>query len=58
MSEVTQGCEPHRKAARFGLSPNFRIMEFCAVVNKQEKRIYQPVQRICDEGVPALWQEN
>ena len=33
ISAALHGCEPHRKAARFRLSPNFRVMEYRGFVN-------------------------
>lgn len=50
MSEVTHGCEPHRKAARFRLSPNFRVMEWHDFVNHIVTTVFVHVQQVCEAG--------
>ena len=55
MSEVTHGCEPHRKAARFRLSPNFRVMELRDFVNHIVATVFVHVQHVCEDGKLALY---
>ena len=50
MSEVTHGCEPHRKAARFRPSPNFRVIELHDFVNHIVATVFVHVQQVCEDG--------
>lgn len=50
MSEVTHGCEPHRKAARFRPSPNFRVIELHDFVNHIVTTVFVHVQQVCKDG--------
>ena len=54
MSEVTHGCEPHRKAARFRLSPNFRVMELHGFVNHIVATVFVHAQHVCEDGKLTL----